>query len=262
MDRLDLLPVVLAVGVVVVRVHAHRAGAVERADRDDVVEHRGLHAAQQVAHGPAVQLEHAERVAAGEELVGFLVLDAQGVEVDVDPAVGLDVVDRVTDDRQVPQAQEVHLQQADGFARRVVPAGDDRAVVTLPERDRVGQRVARHDDRAGVHARVADQAFETAGGVEDRLALFVRLDQRADLGGLAEALVLFVDDARERDVLRHDRRRQRLGDLVRDRVTGLAEVDPRRVLDRGLGLNGAEGDDLSDLVDAVLVGRVPDHLAA
>ena len=80
------------------------------------------------------------------------------------------------------------------------------------------------------------------------LHLFVGLDQGADLGGLAVALVLRVDDAGQRDVLGHDRRRQRLGDLVRDRVAGLAVVDPRGVLDRRLGLDRAEGDDLGDLV--------------
>ncbi len=37
-DRLDRLPVVLAVGVVVVGVHAHRARPVQRDDRDDVLE--------------------------------------------------------------------------------------------------------------------------------------------------------------------------------------------------------------------------------
>src|ERR687893_93968 len=57
-DGRDLLPPVLAVGVVVVRVRAHRAGPVERADRGDVVELGGGHAAQQVAHRPTVQLEH------------------------------------------------------------------------------------------------------------------------------------------------------------------------------------------------------------
>ena len=63
MDRLHDLPVVLAVGVVVVRVHAHRAWTVERADGDDVLERGGRHALEQFAHGPAVELEHAQGLA-------------------------------------------------------------------------------------------------------------------------------------------------------------------------------------------------------
>ena len=186
----DLLPAVLTVGVVVVGVHAHRAGAVQRQDGDDVLEAGGLHASQQIAHGAAVELEHAEGVAAREEFVGRRVVERQSVEVEIDPAVGLDVLDRVTDDREVAQPQEVHLEQADGLTRRVVPAGDDRAVLrTLPHRDRVHQRLGRHDHRAGVHARVTDQAFETLRGLVDLRDVRVRVDERAHLGGFLVPLV-------------------------------------------------------------------------
>ena len=73
-DRLDLLPAVLAVGVVVVRVHRHRARPVQGVDGDDVLEAGRPHPPQQVAHGAAVELEHAQRVAAGEQFVGVLVV--------------------------------------------------------------------------------------------------------------------------------------------------------------------------------------------
>ena len=63
-DRLDRLATGLAAGVLVVGVHAHRAGPVERAHRADVGELVGAHRAQQGPHRPAVQLEDAEGVAA------------------------------------------------------------------------------------------------------------------------------------------------------------------------------------------------------
>jgi hypothetical protein len=91
---------------------------------------------------------------------------------------------------------------------------------------------------------VADQALEAAGGVEDRREFRVGLDQRPDLRGFVVALVLGVDCAGQRDVPRHDRRRQRLGDLVRDRVAVLAVLDAGGVLDGDRGPNGAEGDHL------------------
>ncbi len=43
------------------------------------------------------------------------------IHVQVDTAVGLDVLQRVTDDGEVAQTQEVHLEQPDGLTRRVVP---------------------------------------------------------------------------------------------------------------------------------------------
>ena len=262
-DGLDRLPAVLAVGIVVVGVHAHRAGAVQREHRDDVLEPGGLHAAQQISHRATVELEHTEGVPAGQQLVGRGVVQRQRLEHQVDTAVGLDVGDRVADDRQVPQPEEVHLQQADGLARRVVPAGDDRAVLrALPQRDRVDQRLGAHDHRAGVHTGVADQALQPASGLVDGAHVGVGVDQAANLGGLLVPLVVGVGDPRQRDVLGHDRRRQRLGDPVGDGEAGLAVVHPGGVLQRGLGLDGAERDDLGHPVAAVLLGGVAHHLTA
>jgi hypothetical protein len=56
------------------------------------------------------------------------------------------------------------------------------------------------------------------------------------------------------------RRGHRLGDAVTDRVR-IAE-HPGRVLDRGLGLDGAEGDDLRDPVLAPTLRGVADDLTA
>ncbi len=163
-DRFDRLAAVLAVGVVVVGVHAHRPGPVQRQHRDDVLETGGLHAAQQVAHRTAVELEHAQRVPAAQQLEGGRVVQRQRLQVQVDAPVGFDVLDRVADDRQVAQAEEVHLEQADGLARGVVPTGDHRAVLgASPQRDRVDERLGAHDHRAGVHAGVADQSLQTRG---------------------------------------------------------------------------------------------------
>ena len=263
MNRFDRLTAVLAVGVVVVGIHAHRAGTVQRQHCDDVVELGGLHAAQQVAHRPAVELEHPQRVAAAQQLVGGLVVQRHRFQVEINSPVGLDVLDRVADDRQVAQAQEVHLQQADGLARRVVPAGDDGPVLRpLPQRDGLGERLTAHDHRAGVHAGVADQTLQSAGGLVDRADVRIRFDQAADLRGLFVPLVRRIGDARQRDVLGHDRRRQRLGDPVGDGEAGLAVVDSRRILQRRLGFNGAEGDHLGHPVLTPLVGGVAHHLAA
>ena len=262
-DRRDLLPGVLAVGVVVVRVGAHRAGPVQRADRGDVVELGGRHPAQQVAHRPAVELEHAEGVAAGQQLVGRRVVQRDRLDLQPRLAVELDVLQRVVDDREVAQAEEVHLEQPERLAGAHVELRDDRAVgLAALDRDDVDQRLRRHDHAGRVHAPLPLEALQPARGVDDLLDLGVGLVERAHLGGLGVALVGRVEDAGERDVLAHHRGRHGLGDAVGHRVAGLTEQHPGRVLDRRLGLDRGVGDDLGDPVLAVLLGGVADHLAA
>ncbi|SIJ37797.1 Uncharacterised protein [Mycobacteroides abscessus subsp. abscessus] len=115
MDRGDLLEAVLAQGVVRVRVRTHRARTVEGQGRRDVLEVVGLHHPQQRAQAAAVELEDAERVPAGEEFVGAPVVELQVFEIEVEVPVGFDVLDGVGDDREVPQTEEVHLDQPEAL---------------------------------------------------------------------------------------------------------------------------------------------------
>ena len=138
-DRLDRLAAVLAAGVLVVGVGTHRTGAVERADGGDVGEDVGLQGAQQRAHARAVELEDAERVAAAHQLVGRPVVEGQLLQHDRLVAVDLDVGQRVLEDPEVGQAEEVHLDESERLAHRVVELGDDGAVLR-PRHDRVRRR--------------------------------------------------------------------------------------------------------------------------
>ena len=132
----------------------------------------------------------------------------QRVEVDVLVAVELDVLDGVVEDRQVAQAEEVHLDQAERLAARVVELRDDLAVLEpAHDRDDVDERLAGHDDAGGVHAPLALQALEAEGGVDDLLRVRVRRrSSGAEVGGLVVALVLGSKMSGQRDVLAHDRR--------------------------------------------------------
>src|SRR5699024_723968 len=139
-----------------------------------------FHAAQQVAHTAAVELEDTQGVATGEELVGLLVVQVQGGHVNVHPFRLLDAVDRVIDDGQVAQTQKVHLEQTHVLALRVGKGRDDGAVgVTLVQRDDVQQRVTRKDDARGVHTRAPCQALDAPGGLHDLGDLRVVVDQVA-----------------------------------------------------------------------------------
>ena len=260
-DRHDRLAPGLAVRVVVVRVGAHRARPVQRVDGGDVLEPVRPHRPQQRPHRAALELEHPERVAAGEQVIGGLVVERQGLQVDRDALVRLDAGQRVVQDRQVAQAEEVHLEQPEVLAARVVELGDDRAVcLPLPDRDVVEQRLLAHDHAGRVHAGLPDQSLQPAGGLQHLLDLGLGLVQGPDLARLAVPGWSASKMPGQRDVLAHHRRRERLGDPVAERV-GEAE-HPGRVLDRRLGLDRAVGDDLGDPVIAVLLGHVPDHVAA
>jgi hypothetical protein len=75
-----------------------------------------------------------------------------------------------------------------------------------------------------------------------------------------DELRVLLEAGVERRVAAHDQRRHGLGHLVADRV-GVAE-HPGGVAHRGPGLDGGEGDDLGDVVAAVALGGVADHLVA
>ena len=262
-DRHDRLAAGLAVGVVVVGVGAHRARPVEREHRRDGLEAVRLHRAEQGPHRAAVELEHPERVAARQQRVGRGVgrHDVELLEHDGLAAVVADVLEAVVEHREVAQPQEVHLQQAERLAGTHVELGDDRAVLLAAlDRDDVEQRLAAQDDAGRVDAPLALEALEPERGVDDGLGVGVGVVQRPELARLGVALVGRVEDALERDVLAHDRRRHRLGDLVagRERVAEHAGG----VLDGLLGLDRAVGDDLRDPLLAVLLGGVADHVAA
>lgn len=65
----------------------HRAGAVERDERDDVAEIRRAHRCQRASHALRFELEHADRVALLEQLVDALIIPFERIEIDDDVAV-------------------------------------------------------------------------------------------------------------------------------------------------------------------------------
>ncbi|AFM10500.1 Na+/proline symporter [Saccharomonospora phage PIS 136] len=259
-DRGDLLPPVLPVGVVQVRVDVHRARPVQRHAGHDVLERCRLHPLEQGLHAPTFKLEHAQRLATPEHVERCRVIHGQRQRVDLDTVVGLHHPRGVIDRGHVDQTQDVDLQQADALTLRAIPPRDDRPVLTLPQRQHVQQGLAADDVRTRVHASVADQPFQAPGGVEDLRHLGVGLDQRPHLRRFRVPLVLGVHDPRQRDVLRRHRWGESLGEPVRDREPSLPQVHAGGVLERGLRLNRAVGDDLREVLAAVLVLGVLDDL--
>ena len=89
----------------------HRAGTVERDQRDDVLEAIGPHVEKRAPHALAFHLEHADRLAAGQHVVRFLVVERQMRQIDIDTAA-LDELDGKLQHRERLQAEEVEFHQA------------------------------------------------------------------------------------------------------------------------------------------------------
>ena len=147
--------------------------------------------------------------------------------------------------------EEVELEQAERLDRVHLVLGHQPVRVgRLLERHQLGQRLAADHDAGGVGRGVPGDALEVAGEVDDPLDRRIGLDllaqRRRDLERLVEPDPELVRD--------------RLGDPV-DLAVGVAQ-HAADVADRGPGQHRAEGDDLGDVVLAVLAPDVGDDLLA
>ena len=122
------------------------------------------------------------------------------VDVDLDPLGPSDQFERVGDDVEVPEAQEVHLQQAEVLDAVHLVLRDDRSVLGILtglglalDRQVVGQRVLRDHHRRGVDPVLTSQPLEPLGDGDDLLGLGIGGVHVAQLGGhLVAVLVLRV----------------------------------------------------------------------
>ena len=98
----------------------------------------------------------------------------------------LDVVDGAAENRQVREAQEVHLEQADlgDLRHRELRRRDRRFVAARRalQRHDLNERIARDDDARGVRAGVARDAFEPLGGVDEAAHLGIDFVRAGELG--------------------------------------------------------------------------------
>ena len=229
----------------------HRSRPVERHHRREVIDGRRPEVADIAAHPRGLELEDAGRLARGQEFEGLRVVERDRVEVDGDLPVGLHHVDRLAQDGQVREPEEVELQQPERLdGVHLVLGHEPIRVRRLLERHELGQRLAADDDARGVGRGVARHALEVPGEVDDpgdaRVGIHLFAQCRGDRQGLVE-----LDPELVRD---------RLGDPVHLAVR--VTQDPADVADRRAGQHRAERDDLGDVVLAVLAPDVGDDLVA
>ncbi len=262
-DPVGLLEVLLHDGVVVRRLHApvpsrgevgnhlHGPGPVERDHRDHVLEALGPELAKGVAHPRRLELEHPERPRVRQELVGLGVVERESLGVEADSPAFLDESDRVGDDGERPEAQEVHLEKAELLDGAHGVLGDDLLALGVPvERDVLHQRLVGDHDSGGVLAGVAGQTLEPLGRLPELGDLGPSLDRLGERRALADRVV-------QRDVQRVG---DELGDLVH--VPERHAQDAPDVPDDRLGLQHVEGDDLRHPVPPVPAHDVLDDLVA
>ena len=267
----DFGAAVPAIDEVVHHAGAERSRAVQGGQRDQILEHLRLQLADVILHAARFELEHRGGVATREQGVGLRVVQRQCEDFQrlgtgrFPPCV--DRLHRPVDDRQRAQAEEVELDQADRFDVVLVELGDDGlgrlalADVFGEQRGEIAERARRDHHAAGVLAGIAGQVLELEREVHQVahvVFVVVALDQLA--GG--EVVVLLRRIGTAERVVQGDaeRIRDELGDAV-DETVGQAE-HAAAVAHDGLRRHRAVGDDLADLVAAVLARDVVDHLVA
>ena len=177
-ERMVVLDRLLAMLAIDIMLH-HRLAVLDRVERprtkqrscrDHLVEAGRLELADEAAHPRAFKLEHADGVAAREHLVGVGVVQPQAVQVRRLFAACLDQSERVGNQRQVLEREEVELDKPDVLdaLHRILRDRQRRLVAFLVDvqRHEVGERLIGNDDARRVPRSVTQQALELECVVE------------------------------------------------------------------------------------------------
>ena len=159
-----------------VRDVVHRAWSVEGVHCDQVLEPLRMEFLEPLFHPGGFELEHRVGVSAAVESVGLLVVDGDGLYVDILTLAEFYVVQALVDDGEGVQPQEIHLQHAYVFdVVAVVLAGPDHLAGVLvlgqADRDVVGEGTPSDNGCAGVHSDLADASLQFLGELEHVLYL-------------------------------------------------------------------------------------------
>ena len=228
----------------------HGAGPVEGDDGGDVLNALGLEPDADAGHASAFQLEHAAGAAGGEHLKGLLIVLRHGLNAKA-RGMAADQLHRVVQHCQVPQAQKVHLQQAQLLQGGHLVLADHGLVIGGQGHIFV-HRPLRDHHAGGVGGGVAGHALQSLCHIDQPVQLLVPVVHL--LQGLGQAQGL---------VQGHVQRTGAGGDLL-CHLVGLAVADiqgPGHIPDRGPGGHGAEGDDLGHMVVAVEPVHIVNDLA-
>ena len=239
----------------------HRSRPVEGVHSDEVLEDGGFELAEILLHAGRLKLEGADGASLLVEFVGEGVVDGQFLHIDGLAGGDAYVLDRLFQDGEGLESEEVHLDES-GFLNHVSVVLRAEQLVSRVglvlgggHRHPVAYIVAADDGAAGVDARIAHGALEHLGILDGVAQL--RVVRHLGLPQFGHRLdgVLQVH-------------LQSLGQSVGN---GLAEpvgylegqsLHPRHILDGVFGGHGAVGDDMRHLLVSVLVFHPLEHLSA
>ncbi len=168
----------------------HRTRPVERDQHDQVLEPVRPHVDQRAPHALTFHLEHADRFAARQHLVGLGVVERDARQVELDAALA-DEAHRRFQHGQRLEAEEVEFDQARRLHPFHVELGHRHVGFRIAiERHQLVQRPLADHDAGGVGRGVAVQAFELLRDVEGaphhRIAVALGLQARLVVDGALE----------------------------------------------------------------------------
>ncbi len=171
----------------------HGTGAVEGDHGDDVVEHGGFEVAEVALHAGRFQLEHAGGVAGAEQLEGLGVVQRKAGDIDVGAVDFADDAQRIVDDGEVGQAEEIHFEQAELLDRAHGVLRGEAAFLGALERHVGNDWLGRNHHAGRVHSIRTYGALQADGLVDELLGAGVALVflYQIGLGTLLEALAGF-----------------------------------------------------------------------
>ena len=230
----------------------HRPGAIERDERDDVLDTVRLEAAERVPHACTFQLEDAHRSTAAQHIVGRLVVERDRGEVDLDPGLAQNFA-RIVEHGERLEAQQVELHEPGhlGVLHRELCRRHLRARIAI-EGHQLAERPVADDDARSMGRGMAVQPFE--------------LERYLDQAGDCRIVVAFGREPGlgvERLLQRH-----RVGRIVGNQLAqtvdaAVAEAEHTAyIAEHRAGLKLTEGDDLGDTVLAIAPADIVDDLVA
>src|ERR1035437_3049986 len=246
----DSLAAMLAIDEVVYHAALKGAGAIERVERGEILDTRRMVAAQNVAHAGRFKLEDAAGEGLRKDFVGGRVVERQLLGHQADAVTLLDQFQRVVDERERGQAQEVHLEKLQLLEAVHVELRDNFFPIGAVERNEFLQRLRRDDHAGGVHGTVARHAFQPKRDLQDlghaRIFALQLAEARLGFHGVVERDVQDVG--------------HQLGEALHVREAHVQHA--AHIFDGGARGHGVEGDDLRHLLAAVFLSDVLDDFAA
>ena len=220
----------------------HRTGPVQGDRRDDILKAGRFHVCQEACHACAFHLENAVRISPADHFIDLRIVQGNILGLHVNTGLPHHV-QRVPDNCQCTQPQEVHFQQTEPFNRAHRVLGGNHLIVAL-ERHKFHYRFSGNQYTGRVGGCVPWHALQRHRGVNQFLHL------RLAVVHLPQHWAQF-----QRLFQRHSQvKRDCLGNRIRFLIAHAQH--PAHIAYHALGRHGTEGYDLTHMIRSVFPGNI------